>query len=286
VDLEADLRRPDSGDTDMREGAELMTSVLTEDARRPRTDTALLELRQVSKLFGGVHALEQIDLSIRPAEIVAICGDNGAGKSTLLKIISGLQPADAGEILVDGETVTLRRPADSTALGIETVYQDLALCDNLDTVQNLFLGREETHPVLFGARLRRADMEHRALAVLSQLGVRIRSLRTPVGKLSGGQRQSIAVCRSTLSQPRLVLLDEPTAALGVENRAGVLDLIRRLRGEHGCAVVLISHALRDVLDIADRVAVLRLGNKVAEFDNTSRQLTSDQLVAAITGAGA
>ena len=139
-----------------------MTSILTEDARRPRTDTALLELRQVSKLFGGVHALEQIDLSIRPAEIVAICGDNGAGKSTLLKIISGLQPADAGDILVDGETVTLRRPADSTALGIETVYQDLALCDNLDTVQNLFLGREETHPVLFGARLRRADRSTRS----------------------------------------------------------------------------------------------------------------------------
>ena len=246
----------------------------------------ILEMRQVAKLFGGVHALEGIDFHVGRGEIVAVVGDNGAGKSTLMKIISGLQPADGGEVFFDGEPAHLRRPADSTALGIETVYQDLALCDNLDTVQNLFLGREEHRPLLRGARLRRADMEHRAHETLTRLGVKIRSLRTPVGRLSGGQRQSIAVCRSTLSDPRLVLLDEPTAALGVEQSRGVLDLIRRLRDENGCAVVLISHALRDVLDVADRIVVLRLGNKVAEFDNTGRAVDTDQLVAAITGIAA
>ncbi|MFI6273670.1 ATP-binding cassette domain-containing protein [Streptomyces sp. NPDC050988] len=250
------------------------------------TAAPLLELRQVVKLFGGVHALEGIDLSVRHGEIVAVVGDNGAGKSTLMKIISGLQPADGGEILFDGEQVELRRPVDSTALGIETVYQDLALCDNLDTVQNLFLGREETGPFLRGARLRRADMEHRAQETIRRLGAKIPSLRTPVGRLSGGQRQSIAVCRSTLSDPRLVLMDEPTAALGVEQSTGVLNLIRQLRAEHGCAIVLISHALRDVLEVADRIVVLRLGNKVAEFDNTERTTNSDQLVAAITGISA
>ncbi len=248
--------------------------------------TPLLELRQVVKLFGGVHALEGIDLSVGRGEIVAIVGDNGAGKSTLMKVISGLQPADGGEVLFGGATVHLRRPADSTALGIETVYQDLALCDNLDTVQNLFLGREERRPLLRGARMRRADMEHRAQETLTRMGVKIRSLRTPVGRLSGGQRQAIAVCRSTLSDPRLVLLDEPTSALGVEQSAGVLDLIRRLRAEHGCAIVLISHALRDVLDVADRIVVLRLGTKVAEFDNTGQTVSSEQLVAAITGVAA
>jgi D-xylose transport system ATP-binding protein len=247
------------------------------------TAEALLELRQVSKLFGGVHALEQVDFSLRPAEIVAVVGDNGAGKSTLMKIISGLQPNDGGEIFIDGHPVSLRQPSDSTALGIETVYQDLALCDNLDTVQNLFLGREEARRITAGGRLRRADMEHRAHEILGRMGVKIRSLKTPVGRLSGGQRQSIAVCRSTLSEPRIVLLDEPTAALGVEQSGGVLNLIRRLRTEQGCAVVLISHALRDVLDVADRIVVLRLGRKVTELDNTNHDVNSDQLVAAITG---
>jgi D-xylose transport system ATP-binding protein len=260
-----------------------MSAVLNAEATPAETASHVLELRQVSKLFGGVHALEQVDFALRPAEIVAVVGDNGAGKSTLMKIISGLQPNDGGEVLIDGQPVALRRPADATALGIETVYQDLALCDNLDTVQNLFLGREEARRVLVGGRLRRADMEHRAREILGRMGVKIRSLRTPVGRLSGGQRQSIAVCRSTLSDPRIVLLDEPTAALGVEQSAGVLNLIRRLRDEHACSVVLISHALRDVLDVADRVMVLRLGRKVAEFDNTNHDLNSDQLVAAITG---
>jgi len=260
-----------------------MSAVMTDDATPGTVGSALLELRGVTKLFGGVHALEGIDFSLGPAEIVAVVGDNGAGKSTLMKIISGLQPNDGGEIFIDGEPVSLRRPADSTALGIETVYQDLALCDNLDTVQNLFLGREEARRAVAGGRLRRADMEHRARDILGRMGVKIRSLRTPVGRLSGGQRQSIAVCRSTLSQPRIVLLDEPTAALGVEQSGGVLDLIRRLRTEQGCGVVLISHALRDVLEVADRIVVLRLGRKVTEFDNTNQGVNSDQLVAAITG---
>jgi D-xylose transport system ATP-binding protein len=256
-----------------------MTTALRDEAAQ----APVLELRSVSKLFGGVHALEQVDFALRPAEIVAVVGDNGAGKSTLMKIIAGLQPNDGGEVLVDGQSVALRRPADATALGIETVYQDLALCDNLDTVQNLFLGREQARRILGGGRLRRADMEHRATEILTRMGVKIRSLRTPVGRLSGGQRQSIAVCRSTLSDPRIVLLDEPTAALGVEQSAGVLNLIRRLRTEDGCSIVLISHALRDVLDVADRIVVLRLGRKVAEFDNHNHDLNSDQLVAAITG---
>jgi D-xylose transport system ATP-binding protein len=260
-----------------------MSATLT-GSTSSRAATALLELRGVSKLFGGVHALERIDFAIGAGEIVAVVGDNGAGKSTLLKIISGLQPADHGEILLDGEPVSLRRPGDATGLGIETVYQDLALCDNLDTVQNLFLGREEARTVFRGARLQRAHMEHQAHEVLGRLGVkRIRSLRTPVARLSGGQRQAIAVCRCTLSDPRLVLLDEPTAALGVEQTEGVLNLIRRLRSEHGCSVVVISHQLRDVLDVADRIVVLRLGRKVAEFDNRHGDVSSDELVAAITG---
>jgi D-xylose transport system ATP-binding protein len=260
-----------------------MTTALRDEATPARAQAPVLELRAVSKLFGGVHALERVDFALRPAEIVAVVGDNGAGKSTLMKIIAGLQPNDGGEVFIDGHPVALRNPADATALGIETVYQDLALCDNLDTVQNLFLGREEARRILSGGRLRRADMEHRATEILSRMGVKIRSLRTPVGRLSGGQRQSIAVCRSTLSDPRIVLLDEPTAALGVEQSAGVLNLIRRLRAEHGCSIVLISHALRDVLDVADRIVVLRLGRKVAELDNRNHDLNSDLLVAAITG---
>jgi D-xylose transport system ATP-binding protein len=260
-----------------------MSTALVNGGPSAPTAAALLELRRVSKLFGGVHALEQVDFSLQPAEIVAVVGDNGAGKSTLMKIISGLQPNDGGEIFIDGHPVSLRQPSDSTALGIETVYQDLALCDNLDTVQNLFLGREQARRIIAGGRLRRADMEHRAHEILGRMGVKIRSLKTPVGRLSGGQRQSIAVCRSTLSEPRIVLLDEPTAALGVEQRSGVLNLIRRLRTEQGCSVVLISHALRDVLDVADRIVVLRLGRKVAELDNTKHDVNSDQLVAAITG---
>jgi D-xylose transport system ATP-binding protein len=242
----------------------------------------VLELRGISKFFGGVRALVDIDLTLRAGEIVSIVGDNGAGKSTLVKLLSGINAPNGGEVLFEGEPVTLHSPHDAANLGIQTVYQDLALCDNLDTVQNLFLGREIVSAPIPGARLSRPAMEHRAQEVLSGLSVKIRSLRTPVGRLSGGQRQSIAVCRSTLTDPKVVLLDEPTAALGVAQREQVTGLIRRLR-DHGRAVGLVSHELHDVRELSDRVVVLRLGRKVAEF--TRGNYTGEDLVAAITGVG-
>ena len=239
-----------------------------------------LELRGISKAFGGVQALDHVDMHLRRGEVVAIVGDNGAGKSTLIKAIAGIQPMDAGTVLFDGAPVVIESPKDATSLGIQTVYQDLALCDNLDAVKNLFLGREVRASLLLGRRLSRPAMEHRATQVLEQLGVTLRSLRTPVGRLSGGQRQSIAICRSILSDPSVVLLDEPTAALGVAQRRQVLELIRRLRSQNR-AVMVISHDLHDVRDVADRVYVLRLGRRVAEFHRGG--FTTEQLVAAITG---
>lgn len=239
--------------------------------------TNLLELRQISKYYGGVLALDCIQIEVGRGEIVAIVGDNGAGKSSLIRTISGTQTFDSGEIIFESKRVTITRPTDATALGIQTVYQDLALCDNLDTVQNLFLGSEVTS----FRRLERSAMERRAATLLDSLGVKIRSVTTPVGRLSGGQRQSIAVARSILRDPKLVLLDEPTAALGVEQSAQVLNLVRRLRDE-GRSVIMVSHNMRDVLDVADRVIVLRLGQKVAEFDRDG--LDVDKLIAAITGA--
>jgi D-xylose transport system ATP-binding protein len=241
----------------------------------------VLELRGISKFFGGVRALNGIDLVLRAGEIVSLVGDNGAGKSTLVKLLSGISAPTSGTLLFEGEPATVHTPHEASALGIQTVYQDLALCDNLDTVQNLFLGRELVSVKLPGARLSRPVMEHRTREVLANLDVKIRSLRTPVGRLSGGQRQSIAVCRSTLTDPKIVLLDEPTAALGVAQRAQVMNLIRRLR-DQGRAVCLVSHDLHDVRALSDRVAVLRLGHKVAEF--TRGQYTGEQVVAAITGA--
>lgn len=238
---------------------------------------ALLELRGISKYYGGVRALHRIEIAIGPGEVVAIVGDNGAGKSSLVKTISATQPFDSGEIVFEGERVHLARPTDATELGIQTVYQDLALCDNLDTVQNLFLGSEITSQ----RRLERPEMERRAATLLDSLGVKIPSITAPVGKLSGGQRQSIAVARSVLRDPKLVMLDEPTAALGVEQSAQVLALIRQLRDE-GRSVIVVSHDMRDVLDVADRVIVLRLGQKVAEFEREG--LDVDQLIGAITGA--
>lgn len=240
----------------------------------------VLELRGVSKFFGGVRAVNGIDLALRAGEIVSLVGDNGAGKSTLVKLLSGINAPTAGEVLFEGQAVTLHTPHDAAALGIQTVYQDLALCDNLNTVQNLFLGREMVSMPVPGARLSRPAMEHRTREVLAGLDVNIRSLRTPVGRLSGGQRQSIAVCRSTLTDPKVVLLDEPTAALGVAQRAQVMSLIRRLR-DQGRAVVLVSHELHEVRELSDRVVVLRLGHKVAEF--TRGRYSSEDLVAAITG---
>lgn len=241
------------------------------------TQVPLLELRGVSKNFGAVQALKDVDLTINPAEIVALVGDNGSGKSTLIKSVAGIHQVSSGVILWNGEPVVIRSPRDSAELGIEVVYQDLALADNLDVVENMFLGREQINKV---RRLDHNGMECRALEVLDQLAVTtIRSVRQPVASLSGGQRQSVAVSKAVMWSAKLVILDEPTAALGVEQTRHVLDLVHRL-GEHGLGVLLISHNLHDVFEVADRIVALRLGQKVAEFDR--RTTTQTEVVEAIT----
>ncbi len=240
--------------------------------------TALLSLRSISKRFGAVQALTKVDFEVQPGEVVALVGDNGAGKSTLIKIISGIIPIDEGEILFEGKPVTLGLPQRSSALGIATVYQDLALCDNLDVVGNLFLGRELTAGAGW---LDETTMERQASELLKRLSVSIPSVRTQVAALSGGQRQSIAVARAMMGSPKMVLLDEPTAALGVAQTKQVLDLIRRLR-EQGLGVVVISHNHHDVFSVADRITVLRLGRRVATFDSKSAREV--EIVSAITGA--
>jgi len=237
-----------------------------------------LRLRGISKSFGAVRALSKVDFEVYAGEVVGLVGDNGAGKSTLIKVISGVAPADEGEIFVEGQKVSIANPQAANRLGIETVYQDLALCDNLDVVANLFLGREE---VSFLRSLDEVDMEKRGLQVLHGLEVKIPSVRSVVATLSGGQRQSVAVAKSILRQASVVLLDEPTAALGVVQTRQVLQLINRLR-EQGLAVVVISHNLADVFEVVDRVIVLRLGRRVGTYD--IKTATPEQIVAAITGA--
>jgi D-xylose transport system ATP-binding protein len=237
-----------------------------------------LRLRGISKSFGAVRALSKVDFEVYAGEVVGLVGDNGAGKSTLIKVISGVAPADEGEIFVEGQKVSIPNPQAATRLGIETVYQDLALCDNLDVVANLFLGHEE---VSFLRSLDEVDMEKQGLQVLHSLEVKIPSVRSVVATLSGGQRQSVAVAKSILRQASVVLLDEPTAALGVVQTRQVLHLIRRLR-EQGLAVVVISHNLADVFEVVDRVIVLRLGKRVGTFG--IKTTTPEQIVAAITGA--
>ncbi|HKY68542.1 MAG TPA: ATP-binding cassette domain-containing protein [Acidimicrobiales bacterium] len=242
----------------------------------------LLRLEGVSKRFGAVQALSDVDFECDAGEVVALVGDNGAGKSTLVKVIAGTQPADTGRITFDGEQVHIATPQAATALGIATVYQDLALCDNLDVVANLYVGRERARGL--GSNLRILDeigMEREALGLLERLAVRIPSVRTEVASLSGGQRQSIAVARATMGNPKLVLLDEPTAALGVAQTRQVLDLVDTLRSQ-GLGVIVISHNLVDVFAVADRVIVLRLGKRVATF--TVADTTAEDVVAAITGA--
>jgi D-xylose transport system ATP-binding protein len=237
----------------------------------------VLSLRGIHKRFGAVEALSDASLDVHPGEVVALVGDNGAGKSTMIKVIAGVNPADGGEICWDGRPVNITKPSDATSLGIATVYQDLALCDNLDVVANLYLGHEITRR----ASLDEIAMERAATNLLETLSVRIPSVRTPVASLSGGQRQSVAIARSLLGEPRVVLLDEPTAALGVAQTAQVLDLIERLR-DRGHGVVLISHNLADVKAVADRVTVLRLGRVVGDF--AMQDTTQEQIVQAITGA--
>lgn len=238
---------------------------------------SVLSLVGISKRFGAVQALSDASLDVKAGEVVALVGDNGAGKSTMIKAIAGVNPADGGEILWEGRPVTVTRPHDAAALGIATVYQDLALCDNLDVVANLFLGNE----VANGVVLDEISMERKSTQLLDTLSVRIPSVRTPVAALSGGQRQSVAIARSLLGEPKVVLLDEPTAALGVAQTAQVLDLIERLR-DRGLGVVLISHNLADVRAVADRVTVLRLGRNAGEF--VMAETTQEQIVEAITGA--
>jgi D-xylose transport system ATP-binding protein len=242
--------------------------------------TPILELRGVSKSFGAVQALYQVDFHVAPGEVMALVGDNGAGKSTLIKCIAGIHPVDEGEIVFDGQPVSIHGPKDAAKLGIEVVYQDLALCDNLDVVQNMFLGRVEL------TSLRRLDetvMEKRASDTLSSLSVTtIRSVRQTVAGLSGGQRQSVAVAKAVMWNSKVVILDEPTAALGVAQTRQVLDLVKRL-AQQGLAVVLISHNLHDIFEVADTITVLRLGQNVAEVKRT--EVTQTQVVEAIT-AGA
>jgi D-xylose transport system ATP-binding protein len=249
------------------------------DARTP-----LLELEGVSKRFGPVQALDRVDFAVSAGEVVGLVGDNGAGKSTLVKAIAGIHSADEGTIRFEGDEVSISQPQDATDLGIATVYQDLALCDNLDVVNNLFLGREEVSPGP-GAVSRQLDevkMEHETADLLSTLAVTIPSLRSEVGTLSGGQRQQVAVARSLLGEPKVVLLDEPTAALGVPQTKQVLALIRRLR-ERELGVVVISHNLVDVFEVADRIVVLRLGRAAGDF--AASETTEEHIVGAITGIG-
>jgi D-xylose transport system ATP-binding protein len=242
----------------------------------------LLEARGVTKRFGPVQALDNVDFHVMPGEVVALVGDNGAGKSTLIKTLTGAGPADEGEFFFDGDPITIRSPHDSAVLGISAVYQDLALCDNLDVVENMFLGREIRQGPPLGP-IDEIDMETEARRLLDSLSVRtLKSVRTEVGSLSGGQRQTVAIARSMLGEPRMVILDEPTAALGISQTEQVLQLVRRLR-EQGLGVVVISHNLNNILAVADRVVVLWLGRNAGEFkgDPSERQ----KIVAAITGAG-
>jgi D-xylose transport system ATP-binding protein len=244
----------------------------------------LLEAREVSKRFGAVEALTGVDFEVDAGEVVALVGDNGAGKSTLIKSIAGIQPGEEGRYFFNGEEVTIASPQDATGLGIATVYQDLALCDNLDVVANLFLGSELTErgPQAPLRVLDEIGMENTALELLKSLAVTtLRSVRTEVGSLSGGQRQSVAIARSLLGDPKVLILDEPTAALGVAQTKQVLDLVLRLR-DRGLGVIYISHNVADIFHVADRIIVLRLGRRVATFE--TKTATPEEVVGAITGA--
>ncbi|MGP3985127.1 ATP-binding cassette domain-containing protein [Streptomyces sp. KR80] len=239
--------------------------------------TPVLALRGISKRFGAVQALTAVDLEIHTGEVVALVGDNGAGKSTLVKTIAGVHPIDEGVIEWEGRQVDIHRPHDAQDLGVATVYQDLALCDNLDVVANLFLGREVRRATVIDE----VAMEKRAKELLDTLSIRIPSVRIPTASLSGGQRQVVAIARALIGEPKVVILDEPTAALGVEQTAQVLDLVERLR-ERGLGVILISHNMADVKAVADRVAVLRLGRNNGVF--SVKDTSHEEIIAAITGA--
>jgi D-xylose transport system ATP-binding protein len=247
-------------------------------------ESNLLELKGVSKRFGALEALTGVDFEVGAGEVVALVGDNGAGKSTLVKAIAGVQLCDEGDFFMRGSKVSITSPKDATLLGITTVYQDLALCDNLDIVANLYLGRERfvEGSAKYAGYIDETEMEKSSVKLLDSLSVTtIKSVRSRVASLSGGQRQAVAIARSLLGDPSVVLLDEPTAALGVAQTQQVLSLIHRLR-ERGLGIVVISHNLADVFDVADRIVVLRLGKRVATFD--VHDASQEDVVGAITGA--
>jgi D-xylose transport system ATP-binding protein len=236
----------------------------------------ILELKGINKSFGPVHVLKDVNFSAYPGQVTALVGDNGAGKSTLIKCVGGIHPVDSGEFRFEGKPVTFHTPKDASALGIEIVYQDLALCDNLDVVQNMFLGREQKQGIV----LDEAKMERMASKTLGSLSVRtLKSVRQLVASLSGGQRQTVAIAKAVLWNSKVVILDEPTAALGVAQTRQVLDLVRRL-ADQGLAVVLISHNLVDVFEVADRIAALYLGQLAAEVRTTD--VNNSQVVELIT----
>ncbi|MEV0905119.1 ATP-binding cassette domain-containing protein [Streptomyces hokutonensis] len=239
--------------------------------------TPVLALRGVSKRFGAVQALTEVELEVHPGEVVALVGDNGAGKSTLVKTIAGVHPIDEGVIEWEGNPVSINKPHDAQGLGVATVYQDLALCDNLDVVGNLYLGRE----LLRHGVIDEVTMEKNSRELLSTLSIRIPSVRIPIASLSGGQRQVVAIARAMIGDPKVVILDEPTAALGVEQTAQVLDLVERLR-ERNLGVILISHNMADVKAVADTVNVLRLGKNNGSFP--VKDTSQETIIAAITGA--
>jgi D-xylose transport system ATP-binding protein len=241
-------------------------------------DMPIIELKGVVKSFGPVEVLKGVNLTAYPGKITALVGDNGAGKSTLIKGLAGVQPYDGGEVLFNGEPVNLHSPRDAGALGIEVVYQDLALCDNLDIVQNMFLGREELSAGTFDE----GRMEREAAETLRQLSVRtVKSVRQKVSSLSGGQRQTVAIARSVLKKAKVVILDEPTAALGVAQTAQVLALVKRL-AEQGVSVIIISHNLVDVFEVADYINVLYLGQMVASVKTS--ETNNEDVIGYITGA--
>ncbi len=253
-----------------------MTTTTTESERVSASTEPLLRLRGINKSFGAVHVLRGVDLDVTPGRVTALVGDNGAGKSTLIKGIAGIHSFDSGEYVFDGSPVRVTSPRDSSELGIEVVYQDLALCDNLDVVHNMFLGRE----LKKAGMLDEHEMESRAKETLAGLSVRtLASVRTPVASLSGGQRQTVAIARAVLWNSKVVILDEPTAALGVAQTEQVLKLVRRL-ADRGLAVVLISHNILDVLRVADDIAVLYLGEMVAQVD--AKDVTQGEVVQLIT----
>ena len=245
-------------------------------ANATENGTPILQMRGINKSFGPVHVLRQVNFAAYPGQVTALVGDNGAGKSTLIKCIGGIYPIDSGEFLFEGKQVTIHGPRDASALGIEIVYQDLALCDNLDVVQNMFLGREPKKGVV----LDEAKMEGQASKTLASLSVRtLKSVRQLVASLSGGQRQTVAIAKAVLWNSKVVILDEPTAALGVAQTRQVLDLVRRL-ADQGLAVILISHNLVDVFQVSDRIAALYLGQLAAEV--RAKDVRQPQVVELIT----